>query len=380
MIPINRSIDALTVSCEFAFPEPLKLVLDAAKLQAREDAGGLACLIEKIPDVPGGPWYVKAKGRGKYQYVLENSAFYLELTTWANLPALVVQFKAETLHEEKPEDYRPILEALVRFFIGSNADWKHKVSRFDLALDFQKPRFKIPEMAEVITRARERVLNFLGDRANTLTLGKRHAALQAQIYCKSEELLKSGKFWMRDVWRSCPDYDETLPVWRFEVRWFRVGLRNLDVHTLDDALGSLGDLVALSVGENNGTWLRVADPDSRGKQTQTRPAAAWWVSLVRALKSGLPFVGRKRRGTNLRHSYSVAVERAGAHLAKAAAIARAGGFKTPLSCGTFFSLAGEKYDGMLSRKRKTWADRVNANLSLMRGHVHVPEPVNVLAG
>ncbi len=87
---LGRHIDGLRVSAKFRFPAHLKAIFDALKDEAKEDAGDLALVRDHISGVPGGPWYIKAKGRANYQYILENSAFYVELSTWASFPSMVL--------------------------------------------------------------------------------------------------------------------------------------------------------------------------------------------------------------------------------------------------------------------------------------------------
>jgi hypothetical protein len=365
---LGRHIDALTVSVKFEFPACLKRILDAAKEQAREDDGGKMLLVDNMTGVPGGAWYIRAKGRATYQYVIENASFYIELSVMGHLPSLVVQFKAATLYEYEPESYEVFVERLARYFIGPKLSCSHWVSRCDLAVDFQEPNFTLPEMADVITRARDRTVNYKGDRANTLTLGKRHGGLQAQIYNKSEELLTSDKAWMYEVWRASEQYQEGYPVWRCEVRWFRQGLRSLEVTTLGDLLASLGDLACLSVGESSGSWLRIADPDSRHKESQDRGVASWWSAVQSALKSGLLASGRKRKGYDPRPSLDRCIKLAGSAMTRAAALHRIGyDSKTPLDPARFAAWVGWQYQKRLALDGITWPDRVNARTLELRG-------------
>ncbi len=377
---LGRHIDGLRVSAKFRFPAHLKAIFDALKDEAKEDAGDLALVRDHISGVPGGPWYIKAKGRANYQYILENSAFYVELSTWASLPSLVVQFKAGTLYEYDPESYEVFVDRLVRYFVGPKLSYSAQVSRFDLAVDFQEDGFSLPDMADVITRARDRTVNYKGDAANTLTLGRRHGSLQAQIYNKSEEILVSDKRWMEQVWSASGNYDARLPVWRCEVRWFRQGLRSLELSTLSEVLASLGDLAYLSVGESAGSWLRVADPGSRGLEAQDRGVASWWSAVQGALKGGLLASGRKRKGYDPSYSFTVAVERAGAYMVRVGSILRVAGYRSGMTSSLVASLVGERYDGLLESKGRCWVDQVNARTAEMRGYVYVPRPVDLLGG
>ncbi len=365
---LGRHIDALYVSIHFDFPDSLRAILEAAKQEAQNDETGLTLIFPNLKGMPGGPWYIKARGRGKYQYILENGSFYLELSVWGNMPSVNVQFKAATLYEYDPDQYLVMINDLVRALVGKNLPYTHKVSRCDLAVDFQEPDFALPEMADVVTRAKYRTVHYDHETANGLTLGKRNGALQVQIYNKSEELLTSDKAWMYEVWRASEQYDETLPVWRAELRFFREGLHQFDVDTVDDLLASLGDLAMYAVGVENGTWLRIADPDTRDNQTQTRRRAPWWSSVCDALRHGLLSSGRKRKGWDPVPSLDRCINLAGSMLSRAAAMHRIGyDSKTALDPVRFFQWAGWQYQKRLDMVGKTWADQVNEGTLRLRG-------------
>lgn len=365
---LGRHIDTLEVSVFFDFPGSLKTLLDAAKEEAKQDETGLFMFSPTITGLPGGPCYIRAYGRRKYQWIIENGSFYAEISTWKSQPAVKFQFKAATLYEYEPDQYGAIVDRFVRALVGSKLEYTHKVRRCDLAVDFQESGFKLPDMPDVITRARERVVNWNRNTPNAITLGKRENALQVQLYNKSEEILVSGKAWMLEVWRASGVYNESLPVWRAEVRWFREGLRSLDVNTLDELLGSLGDLAMYSVGESNGSWLRIADPASRDLQVQTREPASWWSAVCRALRDGLLSTGRKRKGYDPRPSLDHLVKLVGSMMARIAALQRIGyRSTTPLDPSRFGSWVGWQYQKRLALDGRTWPDKVNEQALGLRG-------------
>jgi hypothetical protein len=376
---VGRHIDALYLSLSFEFPEALKATFAAAKLDAQESGDDMRELIGHIPGCPGGAWYIRPYGNRKSQYVLENAAMWVAFSTWANMPACTIQFKAATLYEYEPEDYSRIVETFIRFWIGPKLIYKEKVSRLDLAVDFQEDDFKLPMMGDVLCRARDRVVHYRGDTANAITLGKYGQSLQSQIYCKSEELLKGDKQWMFEVWRASGQYREDLPVWRTEIRFFRQGLRAFDCHTLDDVLASLGDLAAYVVGDSSGVWFRVVEDDmSRDDHhNERRESAGWWKEVAAAFCEALALNGRKRKGYIPKHSFGRAVELAGAHMARAAAIARASGWNLGLTAEGFGKNCGKYYADVLKQRQERWSDRVNLKIADLRGEVWITKPPDV---
>ena len=374
---LGRFIDALYVSASFSFPDHVDRLLKALKEDAQESADDLSRLCDHITGVPGGAWFIRARGRDSvYHYVVENAAFYVainpKLESW---PQLDIQFKAATLYEYEPEVYQGILEDLVRFFVGPKLAFRLKPSRVDLCVDFQQEGFKLPDMADVVTRANHRALYYRGESANTLTLGKRGGALQSQVYCKSEELVVSEKAWMEEVWRASEVYDEELPVWRAEVRFYREGLRSFEISELEELFASLGDLARYAVGdEGGGGWFRVASAGDRGQRASRRGLAKWWTSVAGELVEGLLVTGRKRKGYDPTPSFQRCVELAGAHMSRAAALARVGGWSVSMAPAEFGRIIGRGYADMLSWKGKSWAEKVNARAHEMRGHVWITKP------
>jgi hypothetical protein len=305
--------------------------------------------------------------------VLENSHFWVAVTTWANMPTLQIQFKAECLYEYEPDKYGVIVRSLLDYFVAPPTA-RIKVSRCDVAADFQGEGFKLPEMQDLSGRARHRARYFRGSAANTVTFGRRNQALQVQLYLKSEELAVSEKAWMYDVWRASGAFDEELPVWRAEVRLFRDGLRSFKVDTLGDLLSCLGDVVSYAAGTESGSWFRALRPEDRGHNMSRRASATWWRRVSAALGSPFEMSGRKRKGWEPTDSFTRSVELAGAHMSKAVAIARVAGWDLGLTPGDAGRSVGRMYGQMLETRAHRWADRVNFKMADMRGRVWRVKP------
>lgn len=362
---LGKYLDALYLSISFEFPDHLKKLLTVEKEAARDSADDLRLFTEYIAGIPGGAWYIRPTGSGKYQYVLENASLWIAFSTWANMPALQIQFKAETLYEYEADALGTIVDTLVRFFIGPELAYTEKVSRCDVAVDFQSEDFELPEMEDVVTRARHRAVYYRNSTPNTLTLGKRNQALQAQIYCKSEELQTSEKAWMYHVWEQSEGFRSDWLVWRAELRMFREGLHQFDISTLDELLASLGDLADYAVG-GAGSWVRVVDEASRGHRASRRPNALWWDRVVDAFRSDSLRSGRKRKGYDPLPSYTRCVELAGSLMARAASLARLGGYSASLSPESFGRHLGRDYERILKEKQTSWSEKINLKTAELR--------------
>jgi hypothetical protein len=227
----------------------------------------------------------------------------LEVTTRPNLPALRRQFWSRLLYEYDLEGLEAIAHLIAKYFLKPG--YWYTVGRFDLALDFQADGWKLPAMEDVFTRARKKSLDeFKGSEPICMTLGKRGGALQVQIYNKSEELKQSGKEWMYEIYRENPKYDESLSVWRVELRFFGQVLRRMGVDTISDVASSLGDLVRVAVGgEGVKPWVKMADPGSRDRRRDHRPTAPWWEQVSASFLEGMPTTGRVRALNSSHPSY-----------------------------------------------------------------------------
>lgn len=373
---LGNHLDALYLSVYAKFPEPLQRLFYAMKEAARESGDDMAEFID-IPGVPGGTFYIRPYGRGRHQFVIENASVYMAWSTWENLPMVDLQFKAATLYEYELRALEEIADRILGYLLGES-EYRVQLSRVDVACDFQAPAFEIPDIRDCIKRARHWSYDGHGDVFTAVTFGERTGAIQAQIYCKSLELEQSEKAWMLDVWQASGNYDSSMPVWRAEIRFYREGLRAFEVNTFEDLRSMLGDLVAYSISPDTGSWLRVNDPaDRRLKDRSARRPARWWSEVSSSLMAEFPGQGRKRKGYDAFPSFYRAIQLAGAHMARAASIARLARYgkgvgndlyHASLDPAMFGREVGQMYAQRLREHRKgtTWAEKVNERTAELR--------------
>jgi hypothetical protein len=365
--PLGKYVDALYFNLRGEVPEALQRLFDACKLEA-QDSEAQKCWFAELPGVPGGEFYVQAKGSKGYPWILRNSRFYVAVTPQKHLPAVQVQPMAQLLYEYDLDGLQEVIDALRGFF---GFELPEQVTRYDLAVDFQQAgegEFKLPDVRDVITRAARRQVIYDRLQAQTLTLGVRNVAVQAIIYAKSSEAA-AKKPWMLEVWHRA-GFDPSREVWRCELRYFRTVLHQFGINTLADLRDASGDLVRHVLGapgDDAGTWVRVSNPISRGKQVQTRKAAAWWCVLREKFLDGEEFAGIARSPAVTLVSLVKAVQMATSWMARAAAIARATKLH-PASrrFGDFVLNAG---DDQLRHKGKSWSQLVAEKSRAMIGEI-----------
>lgn len=376
---LGTHLDGLYLSVYCEMPDHLPRILEALREAAQESHDDLYELHD-IPGLPGGTWYIRPHGRGKQiRYILENASFWVGICAYNTdkFPRLDFQFKASTLYEYGTNAYPLLVQRFVRYWFGNGAEYRVKVSRADVCVDFQREDFELPERQDVVTRARNRTTHLQYDFVKALTFGqadagKRKGALEVQLYCKSLELEISDKMWMLDVWKACGDYRADLPVWRAEVRFHRAGLSAFEVDSLEDFIASMGDLLAYAVGDGPGGWLRVCEPESRsakerGHHTDRRRSADWWSRLREEFLRGAARSGRKRKGYDPVPKIERNIEMAGAHMLSAAAhfrlVSKDDVTRNPHAWGREI---GRMYGELLATKRQSWADRLNIAVAELR--------------
>ena len=364
---LGTHLDTLYLSIYCELPQKRKDLFEGARLEAQEEESDKRELCE-VPGLPGGMWYMRPYGRGeRFRYVMENASFYVAICAYetTKFPRIDFQFKAETLYEYGTQSYAELVRRYVRAFFGL-LDYEVKVSRADVAVDFQLEGFECPQMADVVTRARKWQAHGDYGLQNGLILGrgKKHGALEAKIYNKSLEIEGSDKAWMFQIWKAAGGYSDQLPVWRAEVTLYRQGLAAFEVNTLEDFIGSMGDLLGYAIGEGAGGWLRVCDPSTRHhkdhKHEARRESADWWGELREQFLKKAAKTGRKRKGHDPNPTIVRNIELAGAHMVRAAALARLHtGHQLPRNPEAWGREVGRMYAELLSGKGKSWAEKLN---------------------
>ncbi len=321
---LGRYVDGLHVS---VFGEPCSSVFEDLRSEKgllRASPRGLR-EFRCISGVPGGPLMLTTEGGSRYQFVLRNGAVSrLEVTSRGHLPKVMIQFRANILHDHDLKEVDAVVERIAGFFLEPG--FEAKVSRFDLAVDFQAQGWEMPERKDIITRLEGRAHDEGPARLTGRTFGSKKGPLQVEIYDKTARIAKHPKEgWVRQEWAAREAYDEWLPVFRVEVRFFRNVLRQFKredavtgrltgVDSVSDLNSGVGDLVRHVLGDAdaNGARFLVASPDTRKRRSDRRRAAPWWEEIVRAFVENLPGTGRVRRrsassGPDLKRARSTAL-------------------------------------------------------------------------
>lgn len=211
-----------------------------------------------------------------------------------NLPSVGVELRALYLWqrgaEEAARQAQAVADALTRPPLP--ADELLRVSRIDLAVDFQGWLPALEDEARFVTRAADRAMHRQRRAFTGFMFGR--GILAARLYDKTREIERSGKPWFRDVWAKSPAYDPRAPVWRLEFQVKREALRAMK------ARAAAGEPVAIDTWPDAlahgralwrhmaSRWLSLRLP--RTKETRKRLAPEWETLHAQGFAGG-PWAG-----------------------------------------------------------------------------------------
>jgi hypothetical protein len=196
-----------------------------------------------------------------------------------NLPSVAVELRALYLWqrgaEEAARQAQAVADALTDAPLPGNEVLR--VSRLDLAVDFQGWLPTLEDDRRFVTRAADRAMHRQRKAFTGFMFGR--GVLAARLYDKTREIQHSGKPWFRQIWARAPGYDPAAPVWRLEFQVKREALRAMKakagdgepapVDTWPDALTHARALWRLL----SSRWLALRLP--RTRTTRQRLAPEW---------------------------------------------------------------------------------------------------------
>jgi hypothetical protein len=196
-----------------------------------------------------------------------------------NLPSVGVELRALYLWQkgahEAARQAQAVADALTQPPLTGEETLR--VSRIDLAVDFQGWLPSLVDEERFVTRAADRAMHKQRRAFTGFMFGR--GVLAARLYDKTLEIQRSGKAWFREVWARSPAYDPSAPVWRLEFQVKREALRAMKVKATDgdpvaidtweDALARVGALWRLM----SSRWLALRLP--RTRTTRQRLAPEW---------------------------------------------------------------------------------------------------------
>jgi hypothetical protein len=225
-----------------------------------------------------------------HEWLLDSGDVVLRIGNWLHpksRPSMVVEISSEMLWRIGAECAVEAVLALVES-LGARIE-KVRASRLDVCADVLLPEHVwTKELFEhAVTRGRHKALYCDGDLLTGWQVGR--GAFVGRLYDKPQEIIKSHKTWMFDIW----GLSEVPLGWRIirvEFQLRRPALKQLGIDSMKDALRKEGHLWAYCTEE----WLKFQTrPGTHHTQRQTLP---WWRVVqegFRGAQPGCPLVRAK---------------------------------------------------------------------------------------
>lgn len=217
------------------------------------------------------------KGQSLWPYVVRNDDMIICLGAAEHVPAMYVKLLAQGLATRGLDELWDKVCEIARELglVASNCP------RIDVALDYQGHWFTHEEMLNVVCRAPFRPVYPNTQNPETFQFGKGDVVVR--VYNKSVEVKANDHAWWKFVWRLCPGYIESEPVYRVEVQLRSRALKELGMHTPSQVIASPYELFAYGLLE----WcsLKVPTDDSNRSRWPEDPR---WTTLRTAFAPGEP--------------------------------------------------------------------------------------------
>ncbi|MBL1142611.1 MAG: replication initiation factor [Proteobacteria bacterium] len=218
---------------------------------------------------------VKDKGTGYYPYILEDNAYRIQFSSAKakQLPLAYVQLRSDWLTHKGIIHCKTELENIIGTF--GFIEESENVSRSDLFVDFvAEIDLEQIQLAQWVTRSK-RHGTFHVDKVFTGYTFGLGGDISARLYDKTEEIKKSGKIYLYDLWRD-KGWKDGQRVYRLEFELKNRVLTEHDAKTIDKLLYRAGGLWRYCLLN----WLKLTIPNV-ADDTQSRwPLHPLWVELA----------------------------------------------------------------------------------------------------
>lgn len=228
-------------------------------------------------ELAGHLFEVLPHGAGRFRYVLVDNCFRIQLKggSASKMPLAYVQVSAEYLAHVGVEE----AEKNLRLCVASvgNIEGNEAISRADLFLDFVcDVDFNAADVTQWICRSEDAAKYWKNGQLTGWTFGM-GGDIAGRIYDKTEEIKKSKKDWIVDLWKP-GGYLAEHKVWRVEFECKRGALGTLGINTITDLLTKQRALWQYLCED----WLRFSVPSSTDKTRSRWPNHSVWDAISAA--------------------------------------------------------------------------------------------------
>ncbi len=270
LVIISSAVDSLYFSYKGRVKDEFFENLESLKHQAQKDE-------ENVPfEIDSTALVMYPYGAQMFRYRIRSKDYLLSASPSTTLPNLKFQMLVESLYENGHETAFKIADDFAK---EAGEMEEVKISRLDLCVDVQGWEMSDDQLHDFVCRSNMKGAWWNGDQPNGFQFGK--GAVLARIYNKTKETVIHNKSWIEAVWRQCPEYDSSKPVWRIEYQFRRPALKEFGISTVDDAFAKLKGLWTYGL-----EWLSLRTGDETRKER--RPIEPSWATLAEADFPGRP--------------------------------------------------------------------------------------------
>lgn len=225
----------------------------------------------------GVPFKVHAKGQSMHPFVISNHHFRIRIAgvQTGKVPPLYIEISSELLsccgYESSLQAARELAEEILK-----DAD-SGSISRIDLCVDFTSPiDWQSIDGKRWRCRSNHRALYLEAEKLLGNVFGQ-SGDVSARLYDKTKEIIKSEKFFFKELWRH-NGWDGESPVWRLEFQLRREALKASQAIDPDFIIELFNSLWRYYTTQ----WLSLCNINPNDSNRSRWPLAIEWETLSKA--------------------------------------------------------------------------------------------------
>ncbi|MCU7837626.1 MAG: replication initiation factor [gamma proteobacterium symbiont of Taylorina sp.] len=276
IFPLRSAIDSLYLSFKGILSDKSEKRLQELKDIAQDKTS--ISKSESVFRIFDHHFEVKAKGSGKFAFVLEDNWFRIEISsrTAKNMPLAYAQIRSELLTFNSLKSIIDKLTFIVEH-IGK-LDKKPTISRLDICLDFSAlNEFSFQHFNNKNWRSKAHLINsyWINNKHSGFSIGK--GQVVGRIYNKLLEIKTSRKDYLLELWKA-KKWDGISDVWRVEFQFRREFLQSVGILHIQDYLDRQEILWNYATTQ----WLQLIIPNIQDSNSSRWPVHPAWEEISRA--------------------------------------------------------------------------------------------------
>ncbi len=265
---IYKNIDSLYISFRGTLREGIAETLEERKTFAQADDEREQAMAVLIVD--DHCLEVMDKGKGRYSFVLVDGWYHIQVSSSRSkkLPTVYVQISSDLLHCFGSYIALNQLRGLVKELLVEIEE--ETLSRVDVFVDFvTDANFEAIGKGAWVTRANNIHSYWSGNTFTGWSIGQ-GGVVSARLYDKTEEIVKSGKDYFKDIWTK-GGWKDGQRVWRLEQQLRREFLGQMSIKSFADFVEASNDVWKYCTQD----WLKLSTGKGSKDRDKFKPHWVW---------------------------------------------------------------------------------------------------------